>query len=64
MVQRMQFKVRLFLDGEYIEPSDYAKIQICSPTIDKIVNHIYDINHMDDQIDLEEFEPITAPVLQ
>ena len=59
----MQFKVRLFLDGQYIEPSDYAKVQIRCPTIDKIVNRIYDINHMDDQINLGE-DMSMAPVLQ
>lgn len=60
----MQFKVRLFLDGQYIEPSDYAKVQICCPTVDKIVNRIYDINHMDDQICLDEAETDTGSVPQ
>ena len=31
-------------------------LDICCPTVDKIVNHIYEVNHMDDQLDLEEVE--------
>lgn len=48
----MQFNVRLFLDGQMLEPSDYSNVHICCPAVDKIVNHIYETNHMDDQLDL------------
>lgn len=43
----MQFKVRLFLDNRYIEPSAYGAIQIRCPTVDRIVNHIYELAHGD-----------------
>ena len=52
----MQFTVRLYLGGQMVEPSDYKNVHICCPTVDKIVNHIYEVNHMDDQLDLEEVE--------
>ncbi len=60
----MEFKVRLFLDERYIDPSEYPTIKISSPVIDRIVNHIYDVNHMDDQIDYSEIELTTDPTLQ
>ncbi len=44
MVQPVVFDVRLFLDGELVEPSDYGKIVITSPTVDRIVNDIYENN--------------------
>ncbi len=44
MVQPVVFKVRVFLDGELVEPSDYPKIVITSPAVDRIVNDIYETN--------------------
>ena len=38
----MEFKVRLFIDGRQIAPSEYGQVQICSKTVDRIVNAIYD----------------------
>lgn len=38
----MDFKVRIFLDGELVEPSDYSKVVITSQTVDRIVNDIYE----------------------
>ena len=34
----MEHKVRLFLDGKMIEPSDYQKICIKNEKIDMIIN--------------------------
>ena len=34
----MEFKVRLFLGDELIDPSDYDKIRINCPDVDRIVN--------------------------
>jgi len=42
MVQPVDFKVRIFLGGELVEPSDYPKIVITSPAVDRIVNDIYE----------------------
>lgn len=50
----MQFKIRVYLDGQLIEPSMYKNVHICCSAVDKIVNHIYEINHMDDQLDLSD----------
>lgn len=47
MVQPVVFKVRVFLDGELVEPSDYPKIVITSPAVDRIVNDIYETNTED-----------------
>lgn len=52
----MKLHVRLFLDGVMLEPSDCQKIHICCPAVDKIVNHIYELNHMDDRLDLSEVD--------
>ena len=38
----MTFKVRIFLDGQRIEPEDYGHIVIASNAIDRIVNEIYE----------------------
>lgn len=43
----MVFKVRVFLDGELVEPSNYPKIVITSPTVDRIVNDIYETSAED-----------------
>ncbi len=40
----MEFKVRLFLGDELIDPSDYDKIRINCPDVDRIVNEIYELN--------------------
>ena len=40
----MKFKVRLFLGDELIDPSDYDKIRINCPDVDRIVNEIYERN--------------------
>ena len=40
----MEFKVRLFLGDELIDPSDYDKIRINCPDVDRIVNEIYERN--------------------
>ena len=64
MVQGMQFKVRLILDGQVLGPSDYAKVHICCPAVDKIVNHIYELNRMDDQLDLAEVDFDEEPVMR
>ena len=47
MVQPVVFKVRVFLDGELVEPSDYPKIVIASPAVDRIVNDIYETSAED-----------------
>lgn len=36
----MKLKVRIFMDGKQIEPSELSKITISNPTIDRIVNDI------------------------
>ena len=38
----MTFKVNLFFGDELIAPSEYGQVQICSKTVDRIVNAIYD----------------------
>jgi hypothetical protein len=38
----MEFKVRVFLDGKRIEPSEIKNLVISSPVIDRIVNDIVD----------------------
>ncbi len=60
MVQ-VQFKVRLLLDGRVLEPSHYSDVHICCPAVDKIVNHVYEINHMDDLLELSEAEQDEEP---
>ena len=52
----MRLKVRLYLSGQMVEPSDYKNVQICCPSVDRIVNHIYEVNHMDNQLDLSDVE--------
>ena len=47
MVQPVVFKVRVFLDGELVEPSDYPKIVIATPAVDRIVNDIYETSTED-----------------
>ena len=67
----MEFKVRLFLGDELIDPSDYDKIQINCPDVDRIVNEIYERNErrpltraeldaLDDELDDELDEPPAA----
>lgn len=38
----MEWKVRIFIDGQRIKPSDISKLTISNPTIDRIVNGIVD----------------------
>lgn len=40
----MEFKVRLFLGDQLIDPSDYDKVIIHCPDVDRIVNDIYERN--------------------
>lgn len=42
MVQPVDFTVRVFLDDELVEPSDYSRLVITSPAVDRIVNDIYE----------------------
>ena len=67
----MEFKVRLFLGDELIDPSDYDKIRINCPDVDRIVNEIYERNErrplsraeldaLDDEPDEEPDEAPTA----
>ena len=50
----MSLKVRLFLDGELIEPSQYSQVQIVSKTIDRIVNDVYTKSSEDQQLEKRE----------
>lgn len=50
----MSLKVRLFLDGELIEPSQYSQVQIVSKTIDRIVNDVYTKSSKDQQLEKRE----------
>ena len=50
----MSLKVRLFLDGELIEPSQYSQVQIVSKTIDRIVNDVYTKSSEDKQLEKRE----------
>lgn len=67
----MEFKVRLFLGDELIDPSDYDKIRINCPDVDRIVNEIYERNErrpltraeldaLDDELDGDLDEPPAA----
>ena len=67
----MEFKVRLFLGDELIDPSDYDKIRINCPDVDRIVNEIYERNErrpltraeldaLHDELDDESDEPPAA----
>ena len=67
----MEFKVRLFLGDELIDPSDYGKIRINCPEVDRIVNEIYERNErrpltraeldaLDDELDGDLDEPPAA----
>ena len=67
----MEFKVRLFLGDELIDPSDYDKIRINCPDVDRIVNEIYERNErrpltrseldaLADELDEEPDEPPAA----
>ena len=67
----MEFKVRLFLGDELIDPSDYDKIRINCPDVDRIVNEIYERNQrrpltraeldaLDDELDEDPDEPPSA----
>ena len=38
----MEIIARVFLDNKLIEPSDLSNFQIQSPTIDRIINDIFD----------------------
>lgn len=44
----MEFKVRVFIDGTLIEPSDYQKVVIANQMIDRIVNDVYQTSMEDD----------------
>ena len=65
----MEFKVRLFLGDELIDPSDYDKIRINCPDVDRIVNEIYERNErrplsraeLDALDDEPDEEPDVAP---
>ena len=50
----MSLKVRLFLDGELIEPSQYSQVQIVSKTIDRIINDVYTKSSEDQQLEKRE----------
>ena len=39
---KMELKVRVFIDNQQVEPTDYKKIIICNATVDRIVNDIAD----------------------
>lgn len=41
MVQPVELKVRIWIDGELVEPSDYSKVVIANQTVDRIVNEVY-----------------------
>jgi hypothetical protein len=49
----MEYKVNVFFDGKLVEPSDYPKIFISCPAVDRIVNAIYD-QWLDGQIQEED----------
>ena len=64
----MEFKVRLFLGDELIDPSDYDKVIINCPDVDRIVNEIYERNQRRplsqkdlDMYDDEPDEPVSTP---
>ena len=38
----MELKVRVFVDGTLIEPSDYPQVVIANQTVDRIVNEVYE----------------------
>lgn len=38
----MEFKVRIFIGEQQVEPSELSKITISNPTTDRIVNDIVD----------------------
>ena len=38
----MEIKVRVFLDGKLVEPSEVKNLVISNPAIDRIVNDIVD----------------------
>lgn len=40
----MEFKVRLFLGDQLLDPSDYSKVYIHCKDVDRIVNDIYERN--------------------
>ena len=50
----MEFKVRLFADGEHIEPSRYQQAVITSTEIDRIVNRIFDLANEGNDVTTEE----------
>ena len=43
----MELKVRIFVDGTLVEPSEYKSIIIANPSVDKIVNDVYEKNKED-----------------
>ena len=64
----MEFKVRLFLGDQLIDPSDYDKVIINCPDVDRIVNEIYErnqrrpltldeIEELEDELGIEPDEP-------
>lgn len=50
----MEFKVRLFLDGQLLERDDYKNVQICSKAVDRIVNDVYEKRRPDQTAILNE----------
>lgn len=44
----MELKVRVLIDNQQVEPTDYKKIIICNATVDRIVNDIVDRAMQDD----------------
>ncbi len=54
----MEWKVRIFIDGQRIKPSDMSKLTISNPTIDRIVNDIVDrIRFEDSQQEHDALSP-------
>ena len=41
----MTIKVRIFMDGRLVEPSELPNITISNPTVDRIVNDVVDRNN-------------------
>ena len=48
----VEFKVRLFLDGQLLERDDYKNVQICSKAVDRIVNDVYEKRRPEQKADL------------
>ncbi len=54
----MEYKARIFIDGKMVEPSDYPKIFICSKTVDRIVNDVYERVKKQLKVEEEEEQPV------